>query len=120
MGTETPTHVPEHLRRSWAAADLLHQGPILRCAAEEVLEQLPTGSLVLVATSVEGAALAATCAALATARDITWQYFSPLWPATASADHVVAVEASDPGDGWRHAVNRRFPDAHFIFPRLDT
>jgi len=110
--------VAEPLARWEAAAALLHDGATLRCAAVDVLENLPDGQVVLVATSVEGAALAASCSLMAPFRSISWQIVNPLWCYPPPAGIVVAVAPIDPGDGWKTALARRFPGIRFAFPRL--
>src|SRR6266851_9523069 len=109
-----------NLVRGLRVMELLHDGPTLRCAAEEVVEQLPDGDVTMVATSAEGAALAAVCAALAPGRRLTWQMVNLIRPYRGTTSKVVVVDAIDPGTGWREAVLYRFPDATFVFPRLEV
>lgn len=95
----------------------LRDGLRLREAADDVLAQLATGPLVLLAASEAGAGLAATCAALrdeptAWAR-VTLTHTQDL-PA---AGKVVFVEATLPDAGWLHAVQQRYPAATVVVPR---
>jgi hypothetical protein len=112
-----PWEVPEAIAQGAAAAAVLHDGPALRCAAEEVLENLPDGNVVLIATSVESAALAASCAVMAPSRTISWQFVNPLWRYPQHAATLVAVAPLDPGEGWKAALANRFPGIRFVFPQ---
>lgn len=109
--------VPEAIAQGAAAAAVLHDGPALRCAAEEVLENLPDGDIVLIATSLESAALAASCAVMAPSRTISWQFVNPLWRYPQHSATLVAVAPLDPGEGWKAALANRFPGIRFVFPK---
>ncbi len=99
-----------------AQAERLHRGDEIRMSALAILELLPRRYLVLVSTSIEGAALAAACSALAPERTLVWRLVN----LTRSGEpdlgtEVMVIEPSDPGIGWRDAVTRRYPGAHFAF-----
>jgi hypothetical protein len=93
-------------------ARLHHSGEILE-AAQAVTSDLPSEPLTFVATSVEGTALAAVCAALhGHASD--WQRLLLTTQAIDTAHTPIVVEPVDGGRGWRAALLRRYPDARFI------
>jgi hypothetical protein len=89
----------------------LRDGERLARAARALERQLPREPLALMSTSVEGAALAAVCA---TSRDLdaTWQLVNLLnAPPVPDGRRPVMIEPVDPGEGWRHAVLDRYPNA---------
>ncbi len=94
----------------------LRDGRLLNNAANAVLRQLPPGDLTLVSTSIEGAALAAVCAAQRRG-STRWLFLELAFglPMEA-AGRVVVVEPLDVGSGWRAAVLHALPDAQFVFP----
>jgi pimeloyl-ACP methyl ester carboxylesterase len=81
------------------------------------LSQLPDGQVTLVATSLDGAGLAAACAAMAADRVVSWQLVNPGWRYDIDGV-VVAVAPSDPGEGWHKALCDRFSGIRFVFPQL--
>jgi hypothetical protein len=93
----------------------LHEGVLLRSAAESVLAQLPDGPLTLLATSASGAGLAAACAALRN-QPTTWRQVDLVGIPLEATDPVVVVDTIDAGDGWRAALLGRFPSAMFVVP----
>ncbi len=95
--------------------DRLHEGALLRSAAESVLAQLPDGPLSLVATSASGAGLAAACAALRH-QPTTWRQVDLVSKPPEAIDPVAVVDIVDAGDGWRAALLGRFPSAIFVMP----
>ncbi len=95
--------------------DRLYDGEELGDAAGSVLEQLPTGSVTLISTSIQGAGLAAACAAVRE-QPTRWGSVNPALPSPpVIAGRIVVVEALDAGAAWRDAMLRRFPGAEFIF-----
>jgi hypothetical protein len=94
----------------------IHDGYALAEAAEEVLSQLPAGPVSLLATSVEGVALAAVCAARR-ADGTDWQRVDHGRRDRTLAHRPVVVEPVDGGSGWRKAILRRHPDAVFVSVR---
>jgi hypothetical protein len=114
MAVEEPSLAAQYAAES-ESMHALRDGHALRVAAAQVARRLPAGRLALLATSPEGAALAAVCAA---SRDApcSWQLIHLMYPPTVSpGDRVVVVEPIDPGDGWREAVSRHYPDALLVF-----
>lgn len=93
----------------------VHKGAELRAAADEILATLPTGSLELVATSIQGAGIAAACAALRT-EPTTWSQINLALERQPSERAVVVVEPVDPGEGWRGMVRACFPNARVAVP----
>jgi hypothetical protein len=91
---------------------LLHDGAALIPAAHAILEDLPEGPLTFVATSIEGTALAAVCAALR-ADGSDWQRVLLVGPHTLVQHQPIFVEPVDGGSGWRNAVLRRYPQGYF-------
>ncbi len=85
----------------------------------EHLRAYPGHNLELITTSVEGVAIAATCAAADSVRSITWRLVH-LAGEHVSADDVLVVEPVDAGAGWQSAVRSRFPRARFFFPKPTT
>jgi len=87
----------------------VRNGEVLLEAARELLERLPTGELTLAATSLEGVALAAACAAL---RDepTEWTRIDLTSPKQAIiVEALVVIEPVDGGAGWRSAVEAHYP-----------
>ena len=109
------SEVLEHYRGLLEAMEAVHGSGALRAAAEQVLEQLPSGGMTLVATSIEGAAIAASCAAMSPRKGLTWRFVNLISQPDFS-EPVVVVEPTDPGSGWRSDVLTRLPQATFIFP----
>jgi hypothetical protein len=100
--------------------DEVYDGLALRDLARTAMRRLPDGPVLLISTSVQGAGLAAACAVL---RDepTRWRKLDLLLPdVEVDADRVVFIETVDPGEGWRDAVQRRFPDAEFVFAAEDA
>jgi hypothetical protein len=98
-------------------------GSALKAAAESVLQALPwvgsDGTLFLGVTD-EGVALAATCAALSEC-DSTWGRLTlgRLAPTDiAAAIHLVVVEPTEPGSGWRSLIAEILPEAALRVPRI--
>ena len=108
----------EALQRRLAALEFVHSGKELGAAVAELLDQLPSGPLKLIATCLEGVALAAAVCAVRNS-DTHWDFVNlsqaslPLEP----EKRVIFVEPFDAGQGWRHAALRRFPTAEFAFPK---
>jgi hypothetical protein len=108
--------IPESLADAVAAGLALHRGSSLNQAAREVLSQLPDGQVTLVATSLEGAGLAAACAAVASDRVISWQLVNPCWQYEIDG-LIVGIAPCDPGDGWKRVLCDRFSGIRFVFPQ---
>ena len=91
----------------------LHAGDRLSAAAAEVASQLPESKVTLLSTSIEGAAIAAVCAAQHPMS--TWRLVELAWqPVVVSDAPIVFVEPVEPGRAWRSAVHGRYPDAAVI------
>ena len=88
--------------------EVVHDGAALAAAADAVTAILPTGTLTLVATSDQGAAIAAVCAARRPGAT-TWRKIDLLTPPVATDGRVVAVEPVDAGAAWRQALERQYP-----------
>lgn len=98
-----------------ALMDELHDGQNLATAADRAEQELPDEALALLATSPEGAAIAAVCASRRSS-PTTWRLIHLGYPpAIDSEATVVFVEPVDPGRGWQAAVKRHYPDARFLF-----
>lgn len=92
----------------------MHDASLLRRAAESVLPRLPDGPLVLLASSEEGCALAAVCAALRADTRTSWERVSFGVPTQArTGANFVVIEPIDAGEGWRRAVLYKYPGARF-------
>ncbi len=94
-----------------------HTGEELARAAHALVAQLPQGRVVLVSTSVEGAAIAAVTSALLSRRDIQWFLISTNRRTALPDGKVVVVEPVDAGEGWRRTMRSVIPGAEiFIAP----
>ena len=89
------------------------EGKALRRWADAVLRRLPPGPVTLVATSVEGCALAAVVAAQ---RDepTTWDQLALGRPQPKCKGTVVVVEPLRLGDGLLNTLRRTVPGAEVI------
>jgi hypothetical protein len=103
--------------RAVGAASKLHDGVELRQAVAHIVCQLPRGPVTLIATSIEGAALAAACAADELNHQVDWQLVNPMWEYQIGGT-IIGVAPCDPGEGWKSALRTRFPDVTFAFPEL--
>jgi hypothetical protein len=90
----------------------LHDGSALRLAAEAIVEDMLDGPVTFIATSLEGVAVAATCAALCDGSD--WERVPLVGPHRPTKYRPVVVEPVDGGLGWRNTVRRRYPEAVFV------
>jgi hypothetical protein len=108
---------PGTLADEYAAAQRemleIHNGAALAALAKSVLSRLPAGPVSLLASSTEGLALAAVCAALK-ADGSDWQRVHHGGGQETVAHVPVVVEPVDGGRGWRQAILRRHPDAVFV------
>jgi hypothetical protein len=95
--------------------DRLHDGRAMLAVAEAIVSDLPSEPLTFVATSVEGVALAAVCAALH-GLESDWQRVPLTTRARPTAHAPMVVEPVDGGSGWRKALLRRLPNARFADP----
>ena len=95
-------------KRSLAAAyrdgaqlmEQLHAGERLQAAAADVAPRLPESEVTLLSTSIEGAAIAAVCAAQHPMA--TWRLVELAWqPVVVTDAPVVFVEPVEPGRAWR-------------------
>lgn len=113
MTTEVRAAVVKALSRM---ADF-HAGEELVRAAQALTATLPHGRVVLVSTSVEGAAIAAVASALLPTRDVHWFLISASRRADLPDGKVVVVEPVDAGEGWRTTMKAVIPGAQiFIAP----
>lgn len=93
--------------------DELYEGQAVSSAAALLLDALPGGLLTLLSTSDQGAGLAAVCASRRPST--TWRKTNLVSPLPAPvAGGVVVVEPVDPGEGWRRAVEHRYPGAQIV------
>lgn len=93
-----------------------HTGEELVRAAHVLIDRLPPGPLVLVSTTIEGAAIAAVMSALASTRDLSWHLISPSWRPDLPEGQVVVVEPVDAGLGWRSTMESLMPGAEILTP----
>lgn len=103
----------ERYARLQQEMDELYGGDAVSAAATLVLDVLPGGPVTLLSTSDQGLGVAAACASQRPST--SWRktnLVSPLPAPTVGA--VVVVEPVDPGAGWRHAVDRRYPGAKIV------
>ena len=99
----------------------LHGGVELARAVDLVLPQLPAGELTLVATSIEGTALAAACAMRRAPLPTYWARLDVHRLARQElAGRVIVIEPVSAGNGWRRTIERRLPDATFLVPEADV
>src|SRR3712207_1449644 len=91
------------------AADL-REGPAMRNHADWILCCLPSGPIDLIATTGEGAALAAVVAASRT-EPTSWRRVRLTLSRTRDESRVYVVEPYATGEGWRKTVLSRFPSA---------
>lgn len=98
----------------------VHSGEALDRAAQLLRRQLPPGPAVLLATSLEGVAVAAVCAAGRPEFATRWERLNLVVPvAVAPSERVVVVEPVDGGSGWQRTIARQYPDALFLFAAPD-
>lgn len=91
----------------------LRDGATILDAARRITSDLSSEPVTFVATSIEGTALAAVCAALhGHASD--WRRLVLTARAIETAHVPIVVEPVDGGSGWRKALLRRLPNARFI------
>lgn len=90
-------------------------GDALLRAATDVLRSVTGGPAAFVATSTEGAALAAVCAALR-ADGSVWRRVNLLAPTPQFDLQVFFVEPVAMGAAWTAAMRSRYPDATVVVP----
>lgn len=93
--------------------EVFHRGDVLAAAVRDLLSQLPSGRLVLLATTTAGAGVAAASAAQRN-EPTTWIPVDFRLPAAGIEGRAVVVDPVDAGAGWRDALLRRYPDAEFV------
>lgn len=91
-----------------------HGGEELARAANYLTRRLPPGRLVLVSTSIEGAAIAAVVSAINSSRDLSWFLISPSRQAELPEGQVVLIEPVDAGEGWRRTMESVLPGAEIL------
>jgi hypothetical protein len=91
----------------------LHNGSALRHATETILENMTDGPVTFIATSVEGVAVAAACAALCDDGS-DWERVPLVGPRRPTRYRPIVVEPVDGGLGWRNTMQRRYPEAVFV------
>lgn len=97
-----------------AEMQTLGVGDALSAAADAVGSVLPPHDVVLVSTSIEGAGVAAVCAARRGDRT-RWMKVELLAPESVpDGANVVVVEPVDAGAAWRQAVERVYPGATIL------
>ena len=95
----------------------LWEGEALLQTARDVLRQADRGPAAFVATSTEGAALAAVCAALRSDGSV-WRRVNLMVPTPELELRVVFVEPVGMGAAWTTAVLNRYPGAKIVFPAV--
>jgi hypothetical protein len=114
-------------KRSLAAAyeegaqlmEQVHAGDQLASTADDMAQRLPSGPVTMLSTTIEGAAIAAVCAAQRPAA--SWRMIELSWqPAIITDTPVVFVEPVEPGAAWRDAVERRYPEATVLIATVST
>jgi hypothetical protein len=104
----------EEYRQGLEEMRRMRDGEALIGAAHALLDQLPPGTVTLLGSSIEGVALAALCAALR-GEGSTWGRIDLVGPPMSDkAEVVVVVEPVDAGEGWRRAVEARYPGASIL------
>lgn len=93
----------------------VHDGETLLATARSIIEHTPDSPVTFIATSVEGTALAAVCAALH-GHESDWQRVVLTGRTSATANTPIVVEPVNGGAGWRSALLRRLPEARFADP----
>jgi hypothetical protein len=91
-----------------------HSGEELARTADSLVRRLPPGRIVLVSTTIEGAAIAAVMSALSAAQDVSWYLISPNRRAKLPEGHVVLIEPVDAGEGWRRTMESMIPGAEIF------
>jgi hypothetical protein len=92
----------------------LRGGNQLAAAADAVEHVLPSRPVALIATSDEGTALAAICAARR-GDSTSWMKVDLMQPEPVNgAVEVVVVEPVDAGAAWRQALDRAYPGARVL------
>jgi hypothetical protein len=116
VAADYPRNEPTSVLDEYAEAhrDMLElgDGRSLREAVDALLSRLPQRPVSLLASSTEGLALAAVCAALRS-DGTDWQAIS-FGPVPLTQHAPVVVEPVDGGRGWRRAVRARYPGARFL------
>jgi hypothetical protein len=110
QGTDLETSIVAALSRMTE----FHSGEELVRAAHSMIDRLPPGRVVLVSTTIEGAAIAAVISALTSGRDVSWYLISPARRADLPEGQVVVVEPVDAGDGWRRTIESVIPGAEIL------
>jgi hypothetical protein len=95
------------------------KGPKLLDAAQDVLRRAEDCPAAFVATSTEGAALAAVCAALR-ADGSVWRRISLISPTVDLDLPIVFVEPAAAGAAWTAAVLARYPQATIVIPTVSV
>ena len=92
----------------------LRGGYELAAAAAAVEAALPDCPVALIATSDEGTALAAVCAARR-GDSTSWMKVDLMQPEAVNGTvEIVAVEPVDAGAAWRQAIDRAYPGARVL------
>jgi hypothetical protein len=91
-----------------------HSGEELARTAHSLISRLPPGPVVLVSTTIEGAAIAAVMSAFSAAQDVPWYLISPSRRAKLPEGHVVLIEPVDAGEGWRRTMETVIPGAEIF------
>jgi hypothetical protein len=114
--TDQPSSLADEYMSAERAMARLYDGARLRRDADDVLAQLPCGSLLLLASTTAGAGLAATCAALRTDQTawsrVNLSQDEPL----RETGTVVFVEPIEPEAGWLSIMRRWHADALVVWP----
>ena len=95
------------------------EGPKLLDAAQDVLRRAEDCPAAFVATSTEGAALAAVCAALR-ADGSVWRRINLMSPTVDLDLPIVFVEPAAAGAAWTAAVLARYPQATIVIPTVSV
>lgn len=107
--------IADEYARGVARMRTFHDGGVMLEAAQSVLAALPPAPVCLLSTSLEGTALAAVVAAIRRDQKTCWERVTFNRPAPVPHGyHAVVVEPEDGGDGWRQALEDRYPGAAFV------
>jgi hypothetical protein len=98
------------MREMWEGSKLLD-------AAHDVLRRTKDRPAAFVATSTEGAALAAVCAALRSDASV-WRRVNVMSPTVEFDLPVVFVEPVAAGAAWVDAILARYPQATIVVPTV--
>src|SRR4051812_37449769 len=103
-----------HFADGVAAMQRCHEGDTLRAHAGNLIRQLPPGPVDLVATTLEGAGLAAAVAALR-GEPTRWRQVRLTIPQDWTDEVVFVVEPLELSAALKRSLRRRLPRAQFLW-----